>query len=58
MRKRLRAAVIFIAVATGLAVGGASAAGATEFGSHLVSSAGIVWDLSGSGGGQRQVMSP
>jgi hypothetical protein len=44
MRKRLVRAAVFIAIATGLAVGAASAAGATEFGSHLVSTAGVVWD--------------
>jgi hypothetical protein len=44
MRKRLVRAVIFIAVATGVAVGAAGAAGATEFGSHLRSSAGIIWE--------------
>jgi hypothetical protein len=44
MRKRLVRVVIFIAVATGVAVGAASAAGATEFGGHLVSTAGIIWE--------------
>ena len=44
MRKRLVRAVIFIAIATGLAVGAAGAAGATEFGGHVVSTAGIIWD--------------
>ena len=41
MRKRLVRAVIFIAVATGLAVGGASAAGAVTLNSPV--SDGVFW---------------
>ncbi|HEY6748049.1 MAG TPA: hypothetical protein VI357_20330 [Mycobacteriales bacterium] len=42
MRKRLVRAVIFIAVATGVAVGGASAAGAVTL--HAPISDGIFWE--------------
>jgi hypothetical protein len=42
MRKRLVRAVIFIAVATGIAVGGASAAGAVTL--HAPTSDGVFWD--------------
>jgi hypothetical protein len=44
MRKRLVRAVIFFAIATGIAVGAASAAGAVELGPHVASTAGIIWD--------------
>jgi len=44
MRKRLVRAAVFIAIATGLAVGAAGAAGAAEFGGHLKTTAGVVWD--------------
>lgn len=43
MRKRLVRAVIFIAVATGLAVGVASGAGAAEL-THVKTAASIIWD--------------
>jgi hypothetical protein len=42
MRKRLVRAVIFIAIATGVAVGAASAAGAV--GAHTPVSDGIFWE--------------
>jgi hypothetical protein len=42
MRKRLVRALIFIAVATGLAVGGASAAGAVPL--HVPVSDGVFWE--------------
>jgi len=44
MRKRLVRAVVFIAVAIGVAVGGASAAGAVDFGHAVVSTDGVIWD--------------
>ena len=43
MRKRLVRAVIFIAVAFGVAVGAASAAGAVDF-QHSLSTDGTMWD--------------
>jgi hypothetical protein len=43
MRKRLVRAVIFIAVATGIAVGAASAAGAVTL-PHTAVTDGIYWD--------------
>jgi hypothetical protein len=42
MRKRIVRAMIFIAVATGVAVGGASAAGAVTL--HAPTSDGIFWE--------------
>jgi hypothetical protein len=42
MRKRLVRALIFVAVATGIAVGGASAAGAVTL--HAPVSDGIFWE--------------
>lgn len=44
MRKRLARTAIFIAVALGIAVGAASAAGAVDFGSQVNSTNGIIWD--------------
>jgi hypothetical protein len=45
MRRRLVRAAIFIAVALGVAVGAASAAGAVDLGSRpSVSTDGIIWD--------------
>jgi hypothetical protein len=45
MRKRLIRAAIFIAVATGLAVGAASAAGAVDLGHRPAAvTDGAVWD--------------
>lgn len=45
MRKRLVRAVIFLAVATGIAVGVADAAGAVTFGPHPAASTdGTMWD--------------
>ncbi|HVD27789.1 MAG TPA: hypothetical protein VNC79_04730 [Mycobacteriales bacterium] len=45
MRKRLVRAIVFIAVAIGVAVGAANAAGALDLGgSSTVSTDGINWD--------------
>jgi hypothetical protein len=44
MRKRFVRAAIFIAIALGIAVGAADAAGAVSFGPHSVSTDGSVWD--------------
>jgi hypothetical protein len=44
MRKRLVRAVIFFAIATGIAVGVADAAGAVSFGPNVVSTDGSMWD--------------
>lgn len=44
MGKRLVRALVFIAVALGLAVGAASAAGAVDFGSGFAVTNGSVWD--------------
>jgi hypothetical protein len=44
MRKRLVRAAIFIAIALGIAVGAADAAGAITFGPHTVSTDGSTWD--------------
>jgi|tagenome__1003787_1003787.scaffolds.fasta_scaffold9361396_2 hypothetical protein len=48
MRKRLVRAIIFIAVAVGVAVGAASAAGAIGLPGAEVSSDGISWGWGGS----------
>jgi hypothetical protein len=44
MRKRLVRAAIFIAIALGIAVGAADAAGAVSFGPHSISTDGTMWD--------------
>jgi hypothetical protein len=43
MRKRLVRAVILIAIATGIAVGVADAAGAVDLGRPMVATDGISW---------------
>jgi len=43
MRKRLVRAVILVAIATGIAVGVADAAGAIDFGPQVVATDGISW---------------
>ena len=44
MRNRLVRAVVFVAVALGVAVGAAGAAGAADLGSRVATTAGIIWD--------------
>ena len=44
MRKRLVRAVILIAIATGIAVGVADAAGAVNFGQQVSTTDGVIWD--------------
>jgi hypothetical protein len=44
MRKRVVRAAVFIAIALGIAVGAAEAAGAVTFGPHSVSTDGAAWD--------------
>jgi hypothetical protein len=43
MRKRLVRAVILIAIASGIAIGVADAAGAVELGRQMVTSDGLTW---------------
>jgi hypothetical protein len=43
MRKRLVRAVILIAIATGIAIGVADAAGAIDFGGTAVTTDGTLW---------------
>ena len=44
MRKRVVRALVFVVVATGVAVGAASAAGAADFGSRVATTTGIIWE--------------
>jgi hypothetical protein len=44
MRRRLVRAVVFVAIALGIAVGAADAAGAVTFSPHSVSLNGSAWD--------------
>lgn len=44
MRNRLVRGLVFIAVALGVAVGAAGAAGAADLGSRVASTAGVIWD--------------
>ena len=43
MRKRLVRAVILIAIASGIAIGVADAAGAVDFGRSMVATDGVTW---------------